>query len=286
MTMRVMTRGPAWVCLLVSNLIRDFIFLVKTAAVFTAAFFLHADEKSLLTTFTAGKVEIIDESKEKDKLVTDLEIGSEIFPSQVLATGKGSRVEISRATEIWRIGSMTVGKWIQPNKFWLHSGSILFCTTEKKDIVFSTIDCTTSFSGKGTIIIEATKNGGFKFIPLEGKGTITTERGDSMDIIGGRMLLVLGNPTYFGDAYDIDIMLLLKSSRLINAYPTPLPTFEKIGLAIYIQELKLKGKYDALIGDATTNENLQLWKFKKSEPKEGVDIKSKKGFFGKFFGSN
>ena len=163
---------------------------------------------------------------------------------------------------------MTVGKWIQPNKFWLHSGSILFCTTEKKDIVFSTIHCTTSFSGKGTIIIEATKNGGFKFIPLEGKGTITTERGVSKDIIGGRMLLVLGKPTYFGDAYDIDIMLLLKSSRLINAYPTPLPTFEKIGLAIYIQELKLKGKYDALIGDATTNENLQLWKFKKSEPKD------------------
>ena len=27
--MRVMTRGPAWVCLLVSNLIRDFIFWLK-----------------------------------------------------------------------------------------------------------------------------------------------------------------------------------------------------------------------------------------------------------------
>ena len=55
-------------------------------------------------------------------------------------------------------------------------------------------------------------------------------------------------------------MLMVKSSRLINAFP-PLPTFEQIGLAIYVQELKLKGKYDALIGDATTNENLQLWKF-------------------------
>ena len=74
MTTRVMTQVPAWVCPLVSNLIRDFTFLVKTAAVFTAAFFLHADEKSLFTTFTAGKVEIIDESKEKDKLVTDLEL--------------------------------------------------------------------------------------------------------------------------------------------------------------------------------------------------------------------
>jgi hypothetical protein len=36
---------------------------------------------------------------------------------------------------------------------------------------------------------------------------------------------------------------------------------KKIGLVLYVQELKLKGKYDALIGDATTNDNLQMWKF-------------------------
>ena len=81
---------------------------------------------------------------------------------------------------------------------------------------------------------------GFKFIPLEGKGSISTEKGGSKDIIGGRMILVLGNPTYYGDAYDIDIMLMLKSSRLINSFPDPLPTFEKIGLAIYIQRLEIK----------------------------------------------
>ena len=165
-------------------------------------------------------------------------------------------------------------------------GECIILYRSSQTINFSTTESNATFQGRGTIIIEATKNGGFKFIPIEGRGTITTAKGGTKEIIGGRMLLVLGKPTYFGDAYDIDIMLLLKSSRLINAYPTPLPTFEKIGLAIYIQELKLKGKYDALIGDATTNENLQLWKFKKSEPKEGVDIKSKKGFFGKFFGSN
>ena len=34
-----------------------------------------------------------------------------------------------------------------------------------------------------------------------------------------RMLLVLVKPTNFGDAYDIDLMLMLKSSRLINAFP-------------------------------------------------------------------
>ena len=54
---------------------------------------------------------------------------------------------------------------------------------------------------------------------------------------------------------------MVKSSRLLNEYPTSLPSIEHIGLSIYVQQLKLKGKYNALIGDATTNENLQMWKF-------------------------
>jgi hypothetical protein len=32
-------------------------------------------------------------------------------------------------------------------------------------------------------------------------------------------------------------------------------------LAIYVQNLKLKGKYDALIGDAKTEKSLQIWGF-------------------------
>ena len=75
------------------------------------------------------------------------------------------------------------------------------------------------------------------------------------------MLLVLGNPSYLGNAYDIDILLLLQSSRLINNFPTPLSTFDQVGLAIYVQQLKLKGKYDALIGDAKTEKTLQIWGF-------------------------
>ena len=51
--------------------------------------------------------------------------------------------------------------------------------------------------------------------------------------------------------------------------------------------MKLRGKYDALIGDATTNENLQLWKFGKNtgvEPSTSQSPESKKGFFQSFFG--
>ena len=236
------------------------------AAVFTAAIFLDGQQKRV--SYLTGKVEIIDSEIAGPESISDLEINATILPKHVLATGKGSRIALRQNDVRWRLGSLSVGRWFPNNSFWLHSGSALFCSSEDGDFTFSTREANATFSGSGTIIIEATANGGFKFIPLEAKGTIRTPKGDAQDVRGGRLLLVLGKPTRFGDAFDIDIMLLLKSSRLVNAFPDPLPTFDKIGLALYVQELKLKGKYDALIGDATTNENLQMWKFVKKPVKE------------------
>lgn len=236
------------------------------AAVFTAAIFLDGQQKRV--SYLTGKVEIIDSEIAGPESISDAEINATILPKHVLATGKGSRIALRQNDVRWRLGSLSVGRWFPNNSFWLHSGSALFCSSEDGDFTFSTREANATFSGSGTIIIEATANGGFKFIPLEAKGTIRTPKGDAQDVRGGRLLLVLGKPTRFGDAFDIDIMLLLKSSRLVNAFPDPLPTFDKIGLALYVQELKLKGKYDALIGDATTNENLQMWKFGKKPVKE------------------
>ena len=243
---------------------KSFYFII--AAVFTAAIFLDGQQKRV--SYLTGKVEIIDSEIAGPESISDLEINATILPKHVLATGKGSRIALRQNDVRWRLGSLSVGRWFPNNSFWLHSGSALFCSSEDGDFTFSTREANATFSGSGTIIIEATANGGFKFIPLEAKGTIRTPKGDAQDVRGGRLLLVLGKPTRFGDAFDIDIMLLLKSSRLVNAFPDPLPTFDKIGLALYVQELKLKGKYDALIGDATTNENLQIWKFGKKPVKE------------------
>ncbi|MEC8789943.1 MAG: hypothetical protein VXX29_01810 [Verrucomicrobiota bacterium] len=243
---------------------KSFYFII--AAVFTAAIFLDGQQKRV--SYLTGKVEIIDSEIAGPESISDLEINATILPKHILATGKGSRIALRQNDVRWRLGSLSVGRWFPNNSFWLHSGSALFCSSEDGDFTFSTREANATFSGSGTIIIEATTNGGFKFIPLEAKGTIRTPKGDAQDVRGGRLLLVLGKPTRFGDAFDIDIMLLLKSSRLVNAFPDPLPTFDKIGLALYVQELKLKGKYDALIGDATTNENLQMWKFGKKPVKE------------------
>ena len=262
-----------------------FIHFPKFAVVFTTAFFLNAEYPNPV--YLKGKVEVIEKRAHDLPLIHDLELNTSINSNTLLATGKGSRAQFNIDANYWRLGSLSIAQWKEPNHMWLHSGSALFCSTEFQKVRFSTKDANASFEGKGTLIIEATSNGGFKLIPLEAKGTLSTEKGGEKELIGGRLLLVLGNPTEFGDAYDIDIMLMLKSSRLINAFPTPLPTFKKIGLSVYVQDLKLKGKYDALIGDATTNENLQMWKFGKKagvKPSTSQNPESKKGFFKSFFG--
>ena len=261
--------------------------LIKTilsAAVFTAAFFLSGETPTL--TFKSGRVDAVDLSLKNQFEPFQIDLNHSLTPNLLIATGAQGRIESIVNDKFWRLGSESMGTWYSDSNFWLNSGSALFCTEIPQTIQFSTTESNATFQGRGTIILEATKNRGFKFIPLEGKGTITTEEGGTKEIIGGRMLLILGKPTYFGDAYDIDIMLLLKSSRLINSYPTPLPTFKKMGLAIYIQELKLEGKYDTLIGDATTNENLQLWKFGKAKDSDPKQSTPKKGFLGRLFGSD
>ena len=219
------------------------------------------------TSFVFGTVETITKNAENTNIINKLDVNSSLLPEQIVASGTSSRAEFIKKNLVIRLGSLSVAKWLGNNDFWIHSGSVLFCIERPSTYNFFSPKCKSTFSGKGTIIIEATSNGGYKFIPLEAKGTLSTEKGGTKEIIGGRLILVLGQPTEFGDAYDIDIMLMLKSSRLINAFPSPLSSFEKIGLAVYVQELKMKGKYDALIGDATTNENLQMWKFGNSKEK-------------------
>lgn len=237
------------------------------AAVHTAAFFLVGETKPVAN-YIHGKIEVISEQENpsSQNTISTLRINDHINLGDLICTGKGSRSEFSTQfgeeyLYTCRLGSQSVMSWTNRNTIFLHSGSFLYTNSNTSQINVSSIEANASFKGSGTIIIEATQNGGFKFIPIEARGTLTTDSGGTIPIKSGRMILVLGNPTYFGDAYDFDLMLLIKTSRLINSYPNPLESFGRISLSVYSQELKLKGKYNALIGDAISDDKLQLWTF-------------------------
>lgn len=240
------------------------------------AIFLCAKNEPFVT-YVHGKTELIKKNEDNSSKIINLANNTRIETDEWICTGKGSRTQLQFNYLIFRLGSMSVVSLNTPNDITLHSGSLLFCSSEKTHLVIRSIDSNATFMGSGTIIIETTENGGFKFIPIEGRGIITTSKGESKEVTGGRMLLIMSNPSYFGDAYDIDLMLMIKTSGLLNSFPDPLPSFGRISLAIYSQELKLKGKYNALIGDAPTKEKLQMWQFGPSKDEQ------KKGLFNKIF---
>ena len=261
---------------------------LRIAVVLTTAFFL-VSASELKVSYLKGKVEFADPELSGQKAISTVEINASVPPKMIIATAVGSRTEIidTKNQILWRMGNLSAGKWFNSHKCWIHSGSILCSTSSVNRIVINSTKSNAIFEGPGTFIVETTSNGGFKFIPLESNGFIKTEKGGKKEVKGGRMILVLNDPSNFGDAYDIDLMLMLKSSRLLNAFPNKLQRFKHIGISLYVKQMKLRGKYDALIGDATTNENLQLWKFGKKtgvEPLTRQSPESKKGFFQSFFG--
>ena len=216
--------------------------------------------KDLTVSFQKGNISLVN-SNQTDSITPFWENEQKIDSLYFISTSNGSRFELKSNDTIWRVGSQSFVRFESQQQVWIHSGSLLLCLESEKTINFKSRTSDATFTGKGTIIIECLENGGFKFIPLEGDGVLKTVKDAPFPILGGRLVLVLGNPSYLGSSYDIDLMLLLQSSKLINYFPTPLSTFDQIGLALYIQQLKLKGKYNALIGDATTDNELQILAF-------------------------
>jgi len=216
-------------------------------------------------TYTEGKVELISKKLVGSNAIANLEVNSTLPLNTLLCTGEKSLTELKNESVLIRLGARSVIQSVTAKSIKIFSGSMLICLPQESEIVITSEKSSLKVKGKVTAIVDCTSNGGFKFIPLEGKGWITPDQGESKAIKRGRLTMVIASPSKLGNAYDIDLLLMLKSSRLISSFPTPLPTMKRISLAIYAQQIRLKGKFNALIGDAPTNDNLQMWAFGKGD---------------------
>tara|TARA_B100001057_G_scaffold27162_3_gene24913 strand:+ start:14244 stop:14954 length:711 start_codon:yes stop_codon:yes gene_type:complete len=231
-------------------------------------FFAKAEKQrglELVCSYTDGKVELIDKNLIGPAAITNFDQNSTLPLDCLLCTGEKSLTELKSDSLLIRLGAKSVIQSVTAGSIKVFSGSMLVCIPKESEIVITSEKSSLKVKGKLTAIVDCTSNGGFKFIPLEGKGWISADEGGTKEIKRGRLTMVIGTPSKLGNAYDIDLLLMLKSSRLISSFPTPLPTMKRISLAIYAQQMRLKGKFNALIGDAPTDENLQMWAFGKSD---------------------
>ena len=209
-------------------------------------------------TFANDGVDRIRERSNHPTEVTKLGEGDILTTSDYWTTGPLSYAEVKAYGITLRQGSDTISQWMGDHHWKIIEGSVMFCLEDKMNLIVSSLKGSAKITGPCTFIAEATSNGGYKFITLSGRPSIVTKE-KKLKMPAGRLVLVLGEQESLGNAYDVDIMLLLQSSLLFNAFEDPPPTMKKIGLAVFAQQKRIKGKYNALIGDATSDKNLQMW---------------------------
>ena len=217
-------------------------------------------ENKLKCTYSLGTNWLFPKEKKQNHSLKQFEQNSSLHIGDSLHSKEQSLCEILNDQFQVRIGSNSIFAF-DNDSISITKGSLLLYKKNDDPITIQSELSSLKTTGQFTAIIECTSNGGFKFIPLEGKGEIIPDKGESKEIYRGRLTMVLGSPSKLGNAYDIDLLLLLKSSRLINSFPTPLPSMKRISLSIYAQQLRMKGKYNALIGDAPSDDNIQMWAF-------------------------
>ena len=227
----------------------------------------RSNNNGLKCTYSIGNNWQFEKGEGRQKNLLAFEENSTLNMGDSLHTKDQSLCEIINPSIQMRIGSSSLLE-VNKDKVSITRGSMLISLNSSKSIIIKSENSSVSTRGRYTAIIECTGNGGFKFIPLEGKGIIIPDQGEPKEIFRGRLIMVLGSPSKLGNAYDIDLLLLLKSSRLINSFPTPLPSMKRISLSIYAQQLRMKGKYNALIGDVPTDDNIQMWAFGEDGSKE------------------
>ena len=73
-----------------------------------------------------GKVEAADLELKGPDSVSLVEVNTSIEKNFLIATGKGSRTEISSPEDhtTWRLGSLSVSKGSSLNECWIHSGEL------------------------------------------------------------------------------------------------------------------------------------------------------------------
>ena len=240
---------------------------------------------SFAITHSTGRIDALVTAPDGNKTLIQIKANGALRPGDAVFTGAKSRIEIVSPTGgIVRLGSEVAADLEGASALHISSGAALVCLEKEDTFSITSGKTAATYKGHGTFILQVTGNRGFKIIHLEGKGAYSTAAGGDLVLKGGQLCFVLGDPSEFGDVYDIDILLLARTSLLLNAFPELPPTIGRIGLSLYVQELKLTGKYDALIGDAPTDDRVQLWTLEEGKDKPNENPKRKPKKPGRFNG--
>jgi hypothetical protein len=157
---------------------------------------------------------------------------------EIMKTGSESRSEmVSEDQTITRVGADTLFSFEPIERtINLREGSILFQSpTGRGGGTINTASATASVLGT-TIIVVATRDGGFKLLVLEGTGQVRMPNGRRLVLHGGQMSVVPPGARMPGPVLNFLLRDQVKTSLLVQGFKRPLPSWDKIRKQILEQD--------------------------------------------------
>ena len=183
---------------------------------------------------------------------------------EVVRTGAKSRAELKAPDQtLTRVGANSVFSFEPEGRnMRLEQGSILFHSPKGKGGgTIKTGGASAAVLGT-TVIVVATRDGGFKTIILEGHGRVKLSNGKSVDLRAGQLVFVLPGGKDFGPVLTINLGKLVAGSKLVGGFAGDLPSFGEIERAIAAQDRKIaKGRAEDtnyLVGDSATRDDVKV----------------------------
>lgn len=185
------------------------------------------------------------------------------IPPYAWVTAKDSFLEISGSVgdkdRILRLGRSTIMELKLDRSYFFYKGSALFCKNETSDWDIRSENARFQFSAKGTWLIERTPLG-FKTIVLEGElYPKSINKSQSGPILPGELALITGDEGLISQTLKVELPVLLSTSRLINNFPSALPSQNKLISAAQVQSIRTKTRYNAFIGGVSQDSKLRIW---------------------------
>jgi len=156
---------------------------------------------------------------------------------------------------------------ITPNRISIEKGALLADNREGNIMLFSGFAVDLEISGKGLFILQATVNGGLKFISLAGRFTLNQPvRGiKKVKLYPGQLVFAHPEKKGFSKILNFNLKTLLVSSGLINEFDNE-PSFDReLSKAVIEQQGLITEEFRAKVGDAYEASTFDIEKIPEKE---------------------
>jgi hypothetical protein len=188
---------------------------------------------------------------------------NQLFP-YALVTGKDSYLEVldyPESKNVFRLGQSSAIENRQPYHLYYFQGSSLISNRDYAKWRLETKSTLIHIYAQGTWMVETTEQLGLKIILLEGTLQVLDEK-EPLTLSAGELVLVSEKNDQTSQTIKIDLPLMLNTCRLINNFETKLPSLSRLISAAQVQSIRLKKRYEAVVGGVKENK-LQIWAIKK-----------------------